>query len=265
MKQAAKWGRWACVVGLLALGGCVSNPVQPNRCIAFNWSVPTIATLGRACAVQLTPEWAVSVRHADNALVGIRTIVDPDYDLLFFKWRGVLRHHDAPIWGFAKVGETVIAEGNPESPLDWLIGIAPPNRHIVSGPVVSTDYHYCGPKGTILTCTDVILFEAAVKPGYSGGPVVNQSGVIVGITSAGVPKDKTNNGLGLGIALPSSLVMREFVRLVPTDEIYGVPKILTHDKERWREFVMHLPAEEKERWRALLAKYKQKAGNAASQ
>jgi len=193
----------------LMLVGCASPPSQPSGCIAYSPAVPFVASLGRVCATQLDNRWAVSVKHAGYALVETDVIKDPDYDIVFFRHDGI-----APPWADAQVGDKVTAEGNPGMVLDYLVSFPVPNRETVSGKVISVA-KYCGTKETPSKCTNALVHNAPIEHGYSGGPLIGESGRIVGMNVAG-KTDQT-----LGVALPTALIWAEFARLVPAGR--GVP------------------------------------------
>jgi S1-C subfamily serine protease len=56
---------------------------------------------------------------------------------------------------------------------------------------------------------DTIQFSAAINPGNSGGPLIDSTGMVVGITTA-----TTSGSQGLGFAIPSDTISRELPYLV---------------------------------------------------
>jgi len=56
---------------------------------------------------------------------------------------------------------------------------------------------------------DILQFSAPINPGNSGGPLLDSSGVVVGMTTAAV-----TNSQGLGFAIPSDTILRELPSLV---------------------------------------------------
>ena len=50
--------------------------------------------------------------------------------------------------------------------------------------------------------TGLIQVDAAVNPGSSGGPLVNQNGQVIGIVSALVNPTSQNVFIGIGLAVP---------------------------------------------------------------
>jgi S1-C subfamily serine protease len=57
----------------------------------------------------------------------------------------------------------------------------------------------------------VIQISAAINPGNSGGPLLNYFGQVIGITTATV-----SGSQGLGLAIPSSTILREVSSLANT-------------------------------------------------
>ncbi|MEM1485443.1 trypsin-like peptidase domain-containing protein [Oscillospiraceae bacterium PP1C4] len=91
-----------------------------------------------------------------------------------------------------KVGEKVIAIGNPQS-MDFYGSVTQGivsglNRSLTAG---NTNY------------TQLIQTDAAINPGNSGGALVNEYGQIIGINSA---KVITTGAEGMGFAIPASTV-----------------------------------------------------------
>ena len=68
---------------------------------------------------------------------------------------------------------------------------------------------------------DVIQFDAAVNPGNSGGPLLNDLGFVVGVTFAIETGDSGVRGfIGIGYAVPSVLMMRVAPALISTGYYY---------------------------------------------
>lgn len=105
-------------------------------------------------------------------------------------------------WGDSdklKVGETVIAIGNP-------YGL---NLTVTSGIVSATGRANVG----ISDYEDFIQTDAAINPGNSGGPLVNVQGELVGINTAIF--STTGGYQGIGFAIPSNMakvVMENLIR-----------------------------------------------------
>ena len=61
------------------------------------------------------------------------------------------------------------------------------------------------------TIADAVQFTAPINPGNSGGPLLDASGMVVGMTTAAV-----SGSQGLGFAIPSDTIIRELPHLVRT-------------------------------------------------
>jgi S1-C subfamily serine protease len=84
-----------------------------------------------------------------------------------------------------RVGEVVVAIGNP-------LGF---ERSVSTGVVSALHRNLGAPKGGVLE--GLVQTDAAVNPGNSGGPLVDASGAVVGITTAMLPWAR-----GIGFAVP---------------------------------------------------------------
>lgn len=60
-----------------------------------------------------------------------------------------------------------------------------------------------------VSISDIVQFSAPINPGNSGGPLLDSSGIVVGMTTAAV-----TNSQGLGFAIPSDTILRELPYLV---------------------------------------------------
>ena len=97
-----------------------------------------------------------------------------------------------------KVGEQIAAIGNPFG---------------LSGSMTSGIVSQLGrllPSGSGYSIPDVIQTDAAINPGYSGGPLLNMRGEIVGINTA--IQSATGEFTGVGFSVPSQTV----AKIVPT-------------------------------------------------
>jgi len=104
-------------------------------------------------------------------------------------------------WGDSdklKVGETVIAIGNP-------YGL---NLTVTSGIVSATGRANVG----ISDYEDFIQTDAAINPGNSGGPLVNVRGELVGINTAIF--STTGGYQGIGFAIPSNMAKKVMESLI---------------------------------------------------
>ncbi len=98
-----------------------------------------------------------------------------------------------------RVGEPVVAIGNPYG----LSGT------ITFGIISQTGRAISYGLGSGYPVADAIQFSAPINPGNSGGPLLDAVGKVVGITTAGVIGAE-----GLGFAIPSDTILREFPSLV---------------------------------------------------
>jgi len=101
-----------------------------------------------------------------------------------------------------QVGDPVFAVGNP-------LGLT---GSMTSG-IVSALHRSVTVDWTTYTIADCIQTSAPINPGNSGGPLLNYAGEVVGITSY----TATYEGVaaqGLGLAIPSSTILREVPSLV---------------------------------------------------
>lgn len=100
-----------------------------------------------------------------------------------------------------RVGEPVVAIGNPYGFSNTITyGIVSQTGRTIS---------YDSGTGSGYPIADAIQFSAPINPGNSGGPLLNADGKVVGITTAGI-----SGAEGLGFAIPSDTIIREFPSLV---------------------------------------------------
>ena len=90
-----------------------------------------------------------------------------------------------------RVGDEVIAVGNPFGVLNSV------SAGVVSG--LGREYTS---KETGVTLKNLIQFDAAVNPGNSGGPLVNQQGEVVGIVASLLNPTNQDVFIGIGFAVP---------------------------------------------------------------
>ncbi len=101
-----------------------------------------------------------------------------------------------------RVGQPVIAIGNP-------YGFA---ASLTSGVISQLDRYLIAPGGRLIP--NVIQFDAAVNPGSSGGPLLDYSGKVIGVTTA--IYTRTGEFTGIGFAIPSNIVARVVESLIKT-------------------------------------------------
>lgn len=118
------------------------------------------------------------------------------------------------------VGEPVFAIGNP-------FGLS---SSMTSGIVSQlgrllrlSDLGVPPPEGNY-SIADIIQFDAAVNPGNSGGPLLDSSGLVVGVTFAIETGNTGVNGfIGIAYAVPSSLLLRVIPALEAPGHHYSHP------------------------------------------
>jgi putative serine protease PepD len=96
--------------------------------------------------------------------------------------------------GSVTVGQTVVAIGNPFGLEDTL----------TAGIVSALDRTITSPNGRPIT--GVIQTDAAINHGNSGGPLLNDQGQVIGVTSQIYSDGQTSGNVGIGFAVPSSTV-----------------------------------------------------------
>ncbi|MCX8187194.1 MAG: trypsin-like peptidase domain-containing protein [Nitrososphaeria archaeon] len=93
-----------------------------------------------------------------------------------------------------RVGQPVIAVGNP-------FGLA---ASLTTGVISQLNRVLTAPGGRLIP--RVIQFDAAINPGSSGGPLLDYSGNVIGVTTA--IASATGEFAGIGFAIPSSIAAR---------------------------------------------------------
>jgi S1-C subfamily serine protease len=107
-----------------------------------------------------------------------------------------------------RLGDVVIAIGFPAN-------LGGPT--VTSGIVSGLDRTIEGPNGDL---TGLLQTDAAINPGNSGGPLVDRSGRLVGINTAGIRSADTEN-IGFAIAIDEALpVIAEISDAPPTTEAW---------------------------------------------
>jgi S1-C subfamily serine protease len=96
----------------------------------------------------------------------------------------------AVLGGGVKVGDTVVAIGNP-------LGLT---LTTTSGVVSGLDRTLARDTGGDIT--GLVQFDAAVNPGSSGGPLLNDRGQVVGVVVALANPTKAGTFIGIGFAVP---------------------------------------------------------------
>lgn len=119
--------------------------------------------------------------------------VDPLNDLAFLKLANVSNMPAAELGDSTtiKVGQRVVAIGNSLGQYDNTV-----TSGIISGtgrPIQAQS----SSGGSVETLTDLIQTDAAINPGNSGGPLLNSSGLVIGINTA-----VAEGAEGIGFAIP---------------------------------------------------------------
>ena len=102
------------------------------------------------------------------------------------------------------VGQSVVAIGNPFGYEGTL------TRGIISalGRTI--------PALTIFSIPQAIQTDAAINPGNSGGPLLNLNGEVVGVNAQIETNGVTESNLGVGFAIPVSIIRRVIPSLIDT-------------------------------------------------
>ena len=102
------------------------------------------------------------------------------------------------------VGQTVVAIGNPFG-LEGTL-----TRGIISalGRTI--------PALTIFSIPQAIQTDAAINPGSSGGPLLNLNGEVIGVNAQIETTGSTGSNLGVGFAIPVSIIQRVIPALIET-------------------------------------------------
>lgn len=104
-----------------------------------------------------------------------------------------------------QVGDPVVAIGNP-------FGL---DRTLTTGVVSALQRNI--PALNDFSISDVIQTDAAVNPGNSGGPLLNDDGKVIGVNSQ--IQSRTGNFAGIAFAVPSSTVERVANQLIEKGEV----------------------------------------------
>lgn len=108
--------------------------------------------------------------------------------------------------GSLKVGQTVIAIGNPFG-LNGTMTVG-----IISALGRTLASIHESPDGNLFTAGDIIQTDAAINPGNSGGPLFNISGEVIGVNRAIISSNFTNTGQptnsGIGFAVSINIIKR---------------------------------------------------------
>ncbi len=127
----------------------------------------------------------------------------PDYDLAVVRLRRQPSDtQPIPVGtsGDLQVGQSVLAIGNP-------FGLA---RTLTTGVISALNRRL--PTATGREVAGVIQTDAAINPGNSGGPLLDSSGLLIGVNTAII--SGSGNSAGIGFAVPVDVVNRVIPQLI---------------------------------------------------
>lgn len=188
----------------------------------------------QGCATQLTPYVAVTDLHEQTLVfwklhsvaVTLPVLGAKKSGLIFFAHSGA-----APTWMLHPPAEHVTFYGNHPNVgaaiLEMTTGVAVPSRGTLKGYLYSRS---ASSDGMGLFVVDMPWSGGGVGPvhGFSGGPVTDASGNVVGVTLAEFMKPAAGYHLGDVLLFPASLVVREYDRLKATGKypwMKGEPRV----------------------------------------
>jgi S1-C subfamily serine protease len=163
--------------------------IDGNGTILTNWHVV-------ANASKITVSLDEKGKTVNATVVGR----DPSRDLAFLRipTAGLTLHPIAMGDSNAvQVGEPVMTIGNP-------FGYT---RTLTTGVISALERHIQAPNGT--TIPDILQTDTPVNPGNSGGPLLNQQGQAIGITSQIVTAGNRSGNIGIAFAIPIDAVKAE--------------------------------------------------------
>lgn len=150
----------------------------------------------------------IEVYFLDKTILEARLVgVDPYSDLAVIRvkpGKKVLRPLILGNSSELRVGQPVIAVGSP-------FGL---RGTLTTGVISQLGRVLRAPGGRLIP--NVIQFDAAVNPGNSGGPLLDYSGRVIGVTTA--IASQTGGFVGIGFAIPSNIVSRVVKSLITTGE-----------------------------------------------
>ena len=132
---------------------------------------------------------------------------DRSQDVAVLQLRGGGGLPSAALGGGVAVGESVTALGNTGGQ-----GGAPsvmPGRVVAVNQTVHASDTLTGAEETL---NGLIQFEAPIKPGDSGGPIVNNGGQVVGMTTAATDSFKMSSGQGFAIPIGHAMGVAGSIR-----------------------------------------------------
>ena len=127
----------------------------------------------------------------------------PDHDLAVIRLRRTLsKIQPIPVGtsGNLQVGQTVLAIGNP-------FGLS---RTLTTGIISALNRRL--PTATGREVVGVIQTDAAINPGNSGGPLIDSSGLLIGVNTAII--SRSGSSAGIGFAIPVDVVNEVVPQLI---------------------------------------------------
>ncbi|HEY4038596.1 MAG TPA: trypsin-like peptidase domain-containing protein [Burkholderiaceae bacterium] len=185
------------------------NGVEPQRVISLGSGVIASSEgyiLTNNHVVQAGDEIAVALpdgRRVTAHLVG----ADPDTDLAVLKVD--LQNLPAITFGRSetlRVGDVVLAIGNP-----FDVG-----QTVTMGIVSALGRTNLG----INTLENFIQTDAAINQGNSGGALVDSNGLLIGINAAIYSPPRSGGSVGIGFAIPTSIVIHVMDQIVHTGRVH---------------------------------------------
>src|SRR5262245_44461622 len=154
----------------------------------------------------------ITVTFYDDTIVTAKVVgTDPESDLAVVKVdvpTELLRPVQLGDSTRVKVGQLVVTIGNPFGLQSTMtVGIISALGRVL--PVDSDD-----PQEAEYTIPDIIQTDAPINPGSSGGVLVNEGGLVIGVTSAIV--SPLGVSIGIGFAIPAIIVQQVVPVLIKT-------------------------------------------------
>lgn len=137
--------------------------------------------------------------NASDEWTEVKTIGrDPETDL------AVLKANELPVGiESLQISNSALREGQEVSILGNPLGV---EGVLINGEIVDTSETVTTKEG--VTLNNSVVINAAIKPGNSGGPVLNSEGEVAGVMSA------RNEDAGVGFAIPASTVRNTVPQLI---------------------------------------------------
>jgi serine protease DegQ len=185
------------------------NGLEPQRVVSLGSGVIASAEgyiLTNNHVVQAGDEIAVALpdgRRVTAHLVG----ADPDTDLAVLKVD--LQNLPAITFGRSetlRVGDVVLAIGNP-----FDVG-----QTVTMGIVSALGRTNLG----LSTLENFIQTDAAINQGNSGGALVDSNGLLIGINTAIYSPPRSGGSVGIGFAIPTSIVIHVMDQIVHTGRVH---------------------------------------------